>query len=161
MGAFMDYYAIGQRVRRFRKAQNLSQEQLAEMVNISTTHMSHIETGNTKLSLQVFCDLASALHVSADDLLFDGRPSGKAVCTQEIANLLSRCSPSQAQDLKDLLFAAKQSDFSQQAQTQDGIFRYRPACLCFQMQESSGIGARAGVLEKDDVQLVYTGQRRA
>ena len=105
----MDYYAIGQRVRRFRKAQNLSHEQLAEMVNISTTHMSHIETGNTKLSLQVFCDLASALHVSADDLLFDGRPSGKAVCTQEIANLLSRCSPSQAQDLKDLLFAAKQS----------------------------------------------------
>ena len=105
----MDYYAIGQRVRRFRKAQNLSQEQLAEMVNISKTHMSHIETGNTKLSLQVFCDLASALHVSADDLLFDGRPSGKAVCTQEIANLLSRCSPSQAQVLKDLLFAAKQS----------------------------------------------------
>ena len=92
----MDYYAIGQRVRRFRKAQNLSQEQLAEMVNISKTHMSHIETGNTKLSLQVFCDLASALHVSADDLLFDGRPSGKAVCTQEIADLLSRCSPSQA-----------------------------------------------------------------
>ena len=29
------------------------------------------------------------------------------------------------------------------------------------MQESSGIGARAGVLEKDNVQLVYTGQRRA
>ena len=26
----MDYYAIGQRVRKFRKAQNLSQEQLAE-----------------------------------------------------------------------------------------------------------------------------------
>ena len=105
----MDYYAIGQRVRRFRKSQNLSQEQLAEPVNISTTHMSHIETGNTKLSLQVFCDLASALHVSADDLLFDGRPSGKAVCTQEIVNLLSRCSPSQARVLKDLLFAAKQS----------------------------------------------------
>lgn len=51
MGAFMDYYAIGQRVRKFRKSQNLSQEQLAELVNISTTHMSHIETGNTKLSL--------------------------------------------------------------------------------------------------------------
>ena len=99
----MDYYAIGQRVRKFRTSQHLSQEQLAEPVNISTTHMSHIETGNTKLSLQVFCDLASALHVSSDDLLFDGRPSGKAVCTQEIANLLSRCSPSQAQVLKDLL----------------------------------------------------------
>ena len=50
----MDYYAIGQRIRKFRKAQNLSQEALAEQANISTTHMSHIETGNTKLSLQVW-----------------------------------------------------------------------------------------------------------
>ena len=58
----MDYYAIGQRIRKFRKAQNLSQEQLAEMVNISTTHMSHIETGSTKLSLQVLGELAEALH---------------------------------------------------------------------------------------------------
>ena len=101
--------ALPEKLYTLRKKSGLSQEQLAELVNISTTHMSHIETGNTKLSLQVFCDLASALHVSADNLLFDGRPSGKAVCTQEIANLLSRCSPSQAQVLKDLLFAAKQS----------------------------------------------------
>ena len=100
---------LGDNIQKLRKDLKLSQEQLAEKVGISTTHMSHIETGNTKLSLQVFCDLASALHVSADDLLFDGRPSGKAVCTQEIANLLSCCSPSQAQVLKDLLFAAKQS----------------------------------------------------
>ena len=44
----MDYYAIGQRIRKFRKACGLSQEELAEKVGISTTHMSHIETGNTK-----------------------------------------------------------------------------------------------------------------
>ncbi len=40
----MDYYKIGQRIRKFRKAYNLSQEQLAEKVGISTTHMSHVET---------------------------------------------------------------------------------------------------------------------
>ena len=33
----MDYYAIGQRIRKYRKAKGLSQEQLAEMVDISTT----------------------------------------------------------------------------------------------------------------------------
>ena len=49
----IDYYEIGQRVRKFRKAYGLSQEELAEKIGISTTHMSHIETGNTKLSLQV------------------------------------------------------------------------------------------------------------
>ena len=47
----ISYYEIGQRVRKFRKAYGLSQEELAEKVSISTTHMSHIETGNTKLSL--------------------------------------------------------------------------------------------------------------
>ena len=67
----MDYYAIGQRIRKYRKAKGLSQEQLAELVDISTTHMSHIETGNTKLSLQVFADLAEALQVSVDSLLYD------------------------------------------------------------------------------------------
>ena len=54
----ISYYEIGQRVRKFRKAYGLSQEELAEKVGISTTHMSHIETGNTKLSLQVLVDLA-------------------------------------------------------------------------------------------------------
>ena len=43
----MDYYKIGQKVRKYRKALNMSQEQLAEFINISVTHMSHIETGNT------------------------------------------------------------------------------------------------------------------
>ena len=57
----MDYYAIGQRIRKFRKACGLSQEELAEKVGISTTHMSHIETGNTKLSLQVLVDIAQIL----------------------------------------------------------------------------------------------------
>ena len=32
----MDYYAIGQRIRKIRKAQGLSQEQLAERVQISS-----------------------------------------------------------------------------------------------------------------------------
>ena len=49
----------------------LSQEELAEIAGISTTHMSHIETGNTKLSLSVIADIAAALRVSVDDLLYD------------------------------------------------------------------------------------------
>ena len=53
----MNYYEIGQKIRKIRKAHGLSQEQLAERINISTTHMSHIETGNTKLSLPVLRDM--------------------------------------------------------------------------------------------------------
>ena len=67
----LDYYEIGQRIRKFRKAHQLSQEELAERIGISTTHMSHIETGNTKLSLPVLVSLADALEVGTDDLLLD------------------------------------------------------------------------------------------
>ena len=59
----MDYVAVGRRIRAQRKKLSLSQEELAEMVNISTVHMSHIETGYTKLSLPVLVDLACALGV--------------------------------------------------------------------------------------------------
>ena len=65
----MDYYEIGQRIRRIRKAKGISQEVLAEKVGISTTHMSHIETANTKLSLQVFISIAETLEVSTESLL--------------------------------------------------------------------------------------------
>ena len=67
----MNYAEIGQRIKKYRKQKNLSQEQLAEKVNISPTHMSHIETGATKLSLQVLVDLAQALDTSTDSLLFE------------------------------------------------------------------------------------------
>ena len=66
----LDYGAIGKRIRFFRKKKMLSQEALAEMVWISTTHMSHIETGSTKLSLPVLADLSKALGVSSDEILF-------------------------------------------------------------------------------------------
>mgnify|MGYP002673348317 CR=1 FL=1 len=99
----MDYYAIGQRIRKYRKAKGLSQEQLAEIVDISTTHMSHIETGNTKLSLQVFADLAEALQVNVDSLLTDVNEASKQRVYQEIADILDRCTPVQAQALKEII----------------------------------------------------------
>lgn len=52
----------------------LSQEELAEKIGISVTHMSHIETGNTKLSLPVFVELSRALEVRTDELLSDNNP---------------------------------------------------------------------------------------
>ena len=50
----MNYYEIGQRIRKIRKAHGLSQEELAEKIGISTTHMSHIETGNIEPSCACF-----------------------------------------------------------------------------------------------------------
>ena len=71
IGKEPDYTAIGKRIRRYRWEKDISQEELAETVGVSTTHMSHIETGATKLSLSVFVKISEALNISADLLLKD------------------------------------------------------------------------------------------
>ena len=105
----MDYYAIGQRIRKIRKARNLSQEQLSEMVGISVTHMSHIETGNTKLSLPVLVDLANALEVRTDDLLYDKVTAERSTATDTIVQLLEASTTQQLRVIEDLVKAAKAS----------------------------------------------------
>lgn len=105
----MDYYEIGTRVRRMRRARELSQEQLAEAVGISVTHMSHIETGNTKLSLPVLVELARALDVQTDALLYDKPESLRGSTTGEILRLLENCTPQELLILEDVLKAVKTS----------------------------------------------------
>ena len=103
----MNYYEIGQRIRKFRKAYNLSQEQLAEMVGISTTHMSHIETGNTKLSLPVFIHIRDALSVQTDALLHDYPSGSRTKMKQEISDMLDSCSPQDMHILLDVIKTLK------------------------------------------------------
>ncbi|MBQ6862663.1 MAG: helix-turn-helix transcriptional regulator [Clostridia bacterium] len=105
----MNYFEIGQRIRKKRKAQNLSQEELAEKVGISTTHMSHIETGNTKLSLQVLVCIAEALEVSADVLIFDTNKTNRNTIIDEIVAELEDCSTQQILIIKDVVKATKTS----------------------------------------------------
>jgi len=100
----LNYYEIGQRIRRYRKACSLSQEQLAEKVAISPTHMSHIETGSTKLSLPVFVKIANILSIHTDSLLFDNPQINRTDLGNEISNLLDSCS---AKDMYVLLETIK------------------------------------------------------
>jgi len=104
----MDYYRIGQKIRKYRKLNGLSQENLAEMVNISVTHMSHIETGNTKLSLPVFVDIANALNVATDDLL-NNEKIKRDVAVSEIAEILNNSSSEQIRIISDIIKATKLS----------------------------------------------------
>ena len=102
----MDYYKIVQKVRKYRKAQGLSQEQLAERIGISVTHMSHIETGNTKLSLPVLVDIAEALDVKTDDFLFEVQSARKA-SFQELTEVLERCTAQQVRIITEIVRATK------------------------------------------------------
>ena len=66
-----DYSALGKRIRKARKQQGLTQEQLAEACNLSTAHIGHIERGTRALSIESLVTLSQHLHVSTDYLLLD------------------------------------------------------------------------------------------
>ena len=68
----MDMIGIGNRIKAARKQAHITQEKLAEIVDISPTHMSVIERGVKTPKLDTFVRIANALGVSADALLQDG-----------------------------------------------------------------------------------------
>ena len=66
------YKQLGLNIAYYRKQRNLSQLQLAELVNISRTHMSRIETADCAVSLDVVFDICDALRITPTKL-FDFR----------------------------------------------------------------------------------------
>ena len=67
----MDQIAIGARIKAARERVHLTQEQLAEIIDISPTHMSVIERGVKTPKLDPFVRIANALGVYTDALLQD------------------------------------------------------------------------------------------
>ncbi|MET1257426.1 helix-turn-helix domain-containing protein [Aliikangiella maris] len=65
-----DYYqALGQRIAQYRKAQNLTQVQLAEFLGISQQTMAHYEGGHLRIAVSMLLPLAKKLMVSIDELI--------------------------------------------------------------------------------------------
>ena len=67
----MDAKAVGQRIKTAREKKNMTQEDLAALVDISPTHVSVIERGSKIPRLDTFVAIANVLEVSADSLLVD------------------------------------------------------------------------------------------
>ena len=74
----MDYKLLGKRIRTARLSAGLSQEHLAEMVGLTSQHISHTEVASTKISLPSLVKIANALHTSVDRLLSDSIHDSKA-----------------------------------------------------------------------------------
>lgn len=67
----MDRVALGKRLREERMQCGLTQEQVAESVNVSTTYIGLIERGERSVTLEKLVLLAQCFHVTVDFLLQD------------------------------------------------------------------------------------------
>lgn len=64
-----DSVKIGNFIMNKRKEIGMTQQQLADKLNISFQAVSKWETGNAYPNTEILCDLAMALHVTVDELL--------------------------------------------------------------------------------------------
>ena len=62
---------IGKRIQTIRKAKGLTQQQLAEMVGISTNYLSDLERGKSSPRMDKLVLIMNRLECSADDVFVD------------------------------------------------------------------------------------------
>ncbi|MDR1160151.1 MAG: helix-turn-helix domain-containing protein [Syntrophomonadaceae bacterium] len=105
----MDYKKLGSRVKKARLKLNLNQNNLAEKVGLSTVHISHIETGASKMSIDALIRISDALQVTPDFLLYDSFFNSKEYLNEEIALLLQQCDEKDTRLIIELIKAVIKS----------------------------------------------------
>ena len=97
-----DYVSLGERIRKARKSLGLTQERLAELCELSTAHIGHIERGTRALSIESLITISSVLNVSTDYLLLDILPhSDNRLST--IISSLSNSDPAKYEKLSSII----------------------------------------------------------
>lgn len=94
----IDYSKIGVRIRTARKKAGLTQEELAAKCDCTSNHLSNVEVGKSKPSLELLVKLAMELNTSVDDFLM-GTPyvSSQYLLHTQIGPKLDLCT---AEDLQ-------------------------------------------------------------
>lgn len=88
----IDYHKLGEKVRLKRHKMGYTQEKLAEICDISTGFLGHIESGTRAPSLETLYSLACALHSGVDYFLFDSAPDSVNMLEQ-IGSVVHKKSP--------------------------------------------------------------------
>lgn len=82
---------IGTQIRKFRKIAELTQEELAEHINLSVQYIGYLENGKKGASLDTIIDIANALGITVDPLLLGNLHCEITVHIYEFTELIICC----------------------------------------------------------------------
>ena len=100
----LNYAELGQRIRKYRQAAHMTQEQLGEKIDMATSNISHIERATTQVSLPSLVKIANALGVSLDQLVCDSLSVMSSACLdKDIAELLGSCTPKEKKIIRNII----------------------------------------------------------
>lgn len=96
----LDYAKIGKKIKTLRNTARLTQEQLAEKCNISTSYLGHIERGTRRLSLETAVRIADVLGVGTDELILADKTPNPSIVPHINAVLGTKSKQKQYEFLK-------------------------------------------------------------
>lgn len=101
----MDYVKLGKRIKYARIKKELTQAELAEALGYSIQHISHVENGVTKMSVDFIVSLANVLEVSLDELFSDSLEFSRESCCKGtfLSDVVQACSSNSEEGLLKLL----------------------------------------------------------
>ncbi len=78
----MELKSIGKKIKEQRLRKNISQEKLAEIIDVTPSYISNLESGNRVASLPTMLAIANVLDLSFDYLMLDNlKTNSKEIMT--------------------------------------------------------------------------------
>ena len=111
----IDFEKVGKRMKKLRKEQRISQDQVAKDHGSTISFVSNIENNYTKINLRVLLYYAQMCHVSVDYLLSAGNPrliksDNLSTLDEEIVRVLQHYNKGEKERILKMLKIAKDLD---------------------------------------------------
>ncbi len=103
----INYKAIGERIKHYRKKKNYTQAKLGDLSGIEPSNISHIERGATKASFPTLLSIANTLDVTLDDLVYDNLKKSRTISVKALDELLADCSDAEIKAIVEMVKSTK------------------------------------------------------
>ena len=94
----LDYTIIGERLKKARLAKKMTQEDLAEKLDVSVAFLSRVERGNSHINLKRLNEICSILGTTEGYILNGASSNSSSYLEEEFSDLLRTC-PAEKQKL--------------------------------------------------------------
>lgn len=99
----IDYKLIGARIKYERKKKDMTQEILAEKLDVTIGYISQVERGITKISLDLLGKISSILECNIATLVTGSAPHEEGYLTNEIHAEISKLDPKSKKILLEII----------------------------------------------------------
>ena len=106
----MSELSVGKRIKQYREKAGISQEKLAEILDISVCAVSNLERGINYPTMENFIKLANALGISSDFLLQDVLEVSESPKASVLSEKLKGVSANKRQQILDVIDILLKSD---------------------------------------------------